>query len=124
MRVTSRRFSECLWEAKQLLNAIDPELTLELKEEIRKKIIRKITDTPDQADQLDQITVKNNVYSLLLKKYLNKDNKCLHNNPNHKPWYWIKRCNRMNAQAAKLSESCSEESSSEEEEKNLPQGEA
>lgn len=109
MRVTSRRFSECLWEAKQLLNAIDPELTLELKEEIRKKIIRKITDTPDQADQLDQITVKNIVYSLLLKKYLNKDNKCLHNNPNTKPYYWIRRCNRMNAQA--------------EAQKNLPQGE-
>lgn len=108
MRITSRRFNECLREAKQLLNAIDPELTLELKEEIRKKIIRKITNTPDQADQLDQITVKNIVYSLLLKKYLNKDNKCLHNNPTFKPRYWLKRYEFMNSQ----------------EQKSLPQGEA
>nr|DAT17444.1 MAG TPA: hypothetical protein [Caudoviricetes sp.] len=75
MRITSRRFNEALREAKQLLNSIDPELTQELKEEIRKKIIRKITSVPDQADHLDQLTIKNIVYSLLLKKYLNKDNK-------------------------------------------------
>lgn len=75
MRITSRRFNECLREAKQLLNAIDPELTQELNKEIRAKIIRKITSVSEQADQLDQITIKNIVYSLLLKKYLNKDNK-------------------------------------------------
>jgi hypothetical protein len=75
MRITSRRFNEALREAKQLLSAIDPELTQELNKEIRAKIIRKITSVPEQADQLDQITVKNIVYSLLLKKYLSKDNK-------------------------------------------------
>lgn len=75
MRITSRRFNECLREAKQLLNAIDPELTQELTKEIKAKIIRKITSVPEQADQLDQLTIKNIVYSLLLKKYLNKDNK-------------------------------------------------
>ena len=108
MRITSRRFNEALREAKQLLNAIDPELTQELNKEIRAKIIRKITSVPEQADQLDQITVKNIVYSLLLKKYLSKDNKCLHNNPTFKPRYWLKRCEFMNSQ----------------EQKNLPQGEA
>lgn len=75
MRITSRRFNEALRDAKQLLNAIDPELTQELTKEIKAKIIRKITSVPEQADQLDQITIKNIVYSLLLKKYLNKDNK-------------------------------------------------
>lgn len=75
MRITSRRFNECLREAKQLLNAIDPELTQELTKEIKAKIIRKITSVPEQADQLDQLTIKNIVYSLLLKKYLSKDNK-------------------------------------------------
>lgn len=99
MRITSRRFNEALREAKQLLNSIDPELTQELKEEIRKKIIRKITSVPDQADQLDQLTIKNIVYSLLLKKYLSKDNKCLHNNPTFKPRYWLKRCESINSQA-------------------------
>ena len=99
MRITSRRFNECLREAKQLLNAIDPELAQELKEEIRKKIIRKITSVSEQADQLDQLTIKNIVYSLLLKKYLNKDNKCLHNNPTFKPRYWLKRCEFINSQA-------------------------
>lgn len=107
MRITSRRFNECLREAKQLLNAIDPELTAELKEEIRKKIVRKVTNTPDQADQLDQITVKNLVYSLLLQKFLGKDNKSLHNNPTFKPRYWLKRCEFMSSQG----------------QKNLPQGE-
>ena len=43
MRITSRRFNECLREAKQLLNAIDPELTVELNKEIKAKIIRKLT---------------------------------------------------------------------------------
>ena len=59
MRITSRRFNECLREAKQLLNAIDPELTQELTKEIKAKIIRKITSVPEQADQLDQLTIKN-----------------------------------------------------------------
>ena len=99
MRITSRRFNECLREAKQLLNAIDPELTQELNKEIRAKIIRKITSVSEQADQLDQITIKNIVYSLLLKKYLNKDNKWLHNNPTFKPRYWLKRCKFINSQA-------------------------
>ena len=101
MRITSRRFNECLREAKQLLSAIDPELTQELNKEIRAKIIRKITSVPEQADQLDQLTIKNIVYSLLLKKYLNKDNKCLHNNPTFKPRYWLKRCEFMNSQEQK-----------------------
>ncbi len=99
MRITSRRFNECLREAKQLLNAIDPELTQELTKEIKAKIIRKITSVPEQADQLDQLTIKNIVYSLLLKKYLNKDNKWLHNNPTFKPRYWLKRCEFINSQA-------------------------
>jgi hypothetical protein len=43
MRITSRRFNEALREAKQLLNAIDPELTVELNKEIKAKIIRKLT---------------------------------------------------------------------------------
>lgn len=101
MRITSRRFNEALREAKQLLSAIDPELTQELNKEIRAKIIRKITSVPEQADQLDQITVKNIVYSLLLKKYLSKDNKWLHNNPTFKPRYWLKRCEFMNSQEQK-----------------------
>ena len=122
MRITSRRFSEALREAKQLLNAIDPELTQELNKEIKAKIVRKVTSVPNQADQLDQITVRNLTYSLLLMKFLWRDHKAINNNPNHKPRYWVRRCNRMNAQAAKLSESCSEESSSEEQ-KNLPQEE-
>lgn len=99
MRITSRRFNECLREAKQLLNAIDPELTQELTKEIKAKIIRKITSVPEQADQLDQLTIKNIVYSLLLKKYLSKDNKWLHNNPTFKPRYWLKRCEFINSQA-------------------------
>lgn len=99
MRITSRRFNEALRDAKQLLNAIDPELTQELTKEIKAKIIRKITSVPEQADQLDQITIKNIVYSLLLKKYLNKDNKWLHNNPTFKPRYWLKRCEFINSQA-------------------------
>ena len=99
MRVTSRRVNECLYEAKQLLNAIDPELTQELTKEIKAKIIRQITSVPEQADQLDQLTIKNIVYSLLLKKYLNKDNKWLHNNPTFKPRYWLKRCEFINSQA-------------------------
>lgn len=70
MRITSRRFSEALREAKQLLNAIDPELTQELNKEIKAKIVRKVTSVPNQADQLDQITVRNLVYSLLLMKFL------------------------------------------------------
>ena len=70
MRITSRRFSEALREAKQLLNAIDPELTQELNKEIKAKIVRKVTLVPNQADQLDQITVRNLTYSLLLMKFL------------------------------------------------------
>lgn len=70
MRITSRRFSEALREAKQLLNAIDPELTQELNKEIKAKIVRKVTSVPNQADQLDQITVRNLTYSLLLMKFL------------------------------------------------------
>lgn len=70
MRITSRRFSEALREAKQLLNAIDPELTQELNKEIKAKIVRKVTSVPNQADQLDQITVRNLTYSLLLIKFL------------------------------------------------------
>nr|DAY34119.1 MAG TPA: hypothetical protein [Caudoviricetes sp.] len=103
MRITSRRFNEALREAKQLLNAIDPELTQELTKEIKAKIIRKITSVPEQADQLDQLTIKNILYSLLLKKYLNKDNKCLHNNPTFKPRYWLKRCEFINSQEKNLS---------------------
>ena len=101
MRITSRRFNEALREAKQLLNAIDPELTVELNKEIKAKIIRKLTWGDEPTDQLDQITVKNIVYSLLLKKYLNKDNKWLHNNPTFKPRYWLKRCEFMNSQEQK-----------------------
>ena len=70
MRITSRRFSEALREAKQLLNAIDPELTQELNKEIKAKIVRKVTSVPNQADQLDQLTVRNLTYSLLLMKFL------------------------------------------------------
>lgn len=54
---------------------------------------------PREEDQLDQLTIKNIVYSLLLKKYLDKDNKCLHNNPTFKPRYWLKRCEFINSQA-------------------------
>ena len=119
----SRRFSERLREAKQLLNAIDPALTDQLREAVRVKIVRVAQKNPNEPEGLSQETVKNLVYAIMLKRFFGKDNLAVNNNPNHKPRYWIRRCNWMNAQAAKLGESCSEESSSEEQ-KNLPQEEA
>lgn len=91
MRKSTRRFNERLYEAKQLLNCIDPALTEELKNAIRVKIVRVAQWNPNEPDRLSQETIKNLVYSLLVKHYLDKDNLCLNNNPNKKPIYWLKR---------------------------------
>lgn len=101
MRITSRRFNEALREAKQLLNAIDPELTVELNKEIKAKIIRKLTWGDEPTDQLDKTTIKNLVYSLLIQKYLDKNKRAIHNDPYFKPRYWLKRCEFMNSQEQK-----------------------
>lgn len=111
MTRNSRRFNERLREAKQLLTAIDPALTEQLKEAVRVKIVRVAQKNPAEPEGLSQETIKNLVYAILLKRFFGKDNLAVNNNPNTKPRYWIKRCDWMNSRV-QFSENCAEEKSS------------